>query len=156
MMPALSRSAMVVLVTVVCSLSLAAQGEKFEQKIAFGVDKALTVNGTAGPVKVATLKITDLGRGYSKGGLSLRSLTPPSELSTTLRFALDVNNPTKEEWQVTFTLELLDKDGKVIDRLTKKENYDNESKVLTLEHPVLEYVMPLVTDVKISLQGKKE
>jgi hypothetical protein len=144
-----------VTLAVFCSLPLAAQGDRSEQKVAFEVDKTQMLNGVAGPVKVATLKITDLGRGYSRGGLSLRSVSPPSELSTTLRFALDVSNPTKEEWQVTFTIELLDKSGKVIDRTTKKENYDNESKLLQIEHPLLEYVMPMVTDVKVTLQGRK-
>ena len=78
-----------------------------------------------------------------------------SELSTTLRFAFEVNNPTREEWQVEFTIELMDKSGKVIDRLTKKEDYDNEQKVLNVEHPLLEYVMPMVSDVRITLQGRK-
>jgi hypothetical protein len=136
-------------------LSLPAQGDRFEQKQAFALDKPLLIDGTAGPVKVTTLKITDLGRGYKPGGVSLRNIVTPSELSTTLRFAFDVNNPTKEEWQVTFTIELLDKSGKVIDRVTKKENYDNETQRLHVEHPLLEYVMPMVSDVKITLQGKK-
>jgi hypothetical protein len=137
------------------AMPLVAQGDRFEQKLAFEIDKSLPLNGVAGPVKVPTLKIANLGRGYSRGGISLRSVNQASELSTTLRFSFEVNNPTREEWQVEFTIELMDKSGKVIDRLTKKEDYDDEQKVLTVEHPLLEYVMPMVSDVRITLQGRK-
>jgi hypothetical protein len=142
-------------VALVWSLPLLAQGEKFEVKQPFALEKPVLLDGMVGPVKVTTMKITDLGRGYKPGGVSLRNIVTPSELSTTLRFSLDVNNPTKEEWLVTFTIELLDKSGKVIDRVTKKENYDNETQRLNIEHPLLEYVLPMVSDVKVTLQGKK-
>ena len=56
------------------TLPLVAQGDRFEQKLAFEIDKSLPLNGVAGPVKVPTLKITNLGRGYSRGGISLRSV----------------------------------------------------------------------------------
>jgi hypothetical protein len=143
-------------VALALTMPLAAQGDRFEQKLAFEIDKSLPLNGTAGPVKVPTLKILNLGRGYSRGGISLRSVNQASELSTTLRFSFEVNNPTREEWQVEFTIEMMDKSGKVIDRLSKKENYDDEQKVLNIEHPLLEYVMPMVSDVRITLQGRKQ
>lgn len=137
------------------ALPLAAQADRNEQKVPFEIDKAQPMTGVAGPVKITSLKVINLGRGYSRGGISLRS-APPSELSTTLRFAFDVNNPTKEEWDVTFTVELMDKAGKVIDRVAKKENYEDESDVLTIEHPLLEYVVPMITEVRVTLQGKRK
>jgi hypothetical protein len=149
------RTLLVALVMLTSLLPLLAQGDRFEKTQSFALDKALLLEGTAGPVRVTTLKVTDLGRGYNRGGISLRTTASPSELSTTLRFAFDVNNPTREEWQVTFTIELLDKSGKVIDRITKKEEYDNEMKVLNIEHPLLEYAVPLIGDVKVTLQGRK-
>lgn len=136
--------------------ALAAQGEtKAEKTVAYGVDKAIPLDSTVGPVKITTLRITDLGRGYGRGGLSLRSVRPPSELTTTLRFAFEVNNPIEEEWDVTFTVDLLDREGKVIDRASKTENYEEEAAVLTIEHPLIEYALPLVSQVKVSLQGRK-
>jgi hypothetical protein len=137
------------------ALPLLAQGDRVEQKLAFEVDKSLPLNGMVGPVKIPTLKVINLGRGYSRGGISLRTGNQPSELSTTLRFTFEVNNPMKEEWQVEFNVELLDKSGKVIDRFSKKEEYDNEAKALNIEHSLLEYVIPLVSDVKITLQGRR-
>jgi hypothetical protein len=140
---------------VLCALPLAAQADKFDKKVAFEFDKALTLDGVAGPVKISSVKITNLGRGYSRGGISFRSAGPPSELSTVLRFVFDVNKPTDDEWDVTFTVELLDKSGKVIDRTSKKENYEHEATTLTIEHPLLEYVVPLVSELRITLQGRR-
>ena len=132
-----------------------AQGDKFEKSIPFQIDKGVALEATVGPVKISGLKITNLGRGYGRGGLSFRSASPPSELSTTLRFAFDVDNPMEEEWDVTFTVELLDKSGKVIDRATKRENYEDEAKVLNLEHSIIEYALPLVSEVRVTLQGRR-
>jgi hypothetical protein len=132
---------------------LDAQAERFEGKLAFKIDDSQPVNGAVGPVKVSTVKITNLGRGYGRGGFGPK-MSMPSELSTVIRFAFDVNNPQDTEWEVTFTLELLDKSGKVIDRATKKEGYEGEAKIFNFDHPVLEYVLPMVTDVRITLQGR--
>ena len=126
-----------------------------EQNVPFEADKSHALTTVAGPVKVTSLKMTNLGRGYSRGGISLRSVSPPSELSTTLRLAFDVNNPAREEWDVTFTVEFIDKAGKVIDRASKKENYENESGVLTIEHPLLEYVLPMISTMRVSVAGRK-
>jgi len=56
---------------------------------------------------------------------------------------------------VTFTVEFIDKAGKVVDRTSKKENYDNESAKLTMEHPLLEYVLPMISDVRVTVLGRK-
>ena len=42
-----------------------------------------------------------------------------SETSTTIRGHFLAENPTADDWQVTFTLEFLDKSGKIIDRVTR-------------------------------------
>ena len=132
-----------------------AQGDKFEKNVPFQIDKGVPLEAAVGPVKITGLKITNLGRGYGRGGISFRSASPPSELSTTLRFAFDVDNPADEEWDVTFTVELLDKGGKVIDRATKTENYEDEAKALNIEHSLIEYVLPLIADVRVTLQGRR-
>jgi hypothetical protein len=134
---------------------LDAQDNRFEKAVPFKVDSTETLSATVGPVKIASLKVTNLGRGYSRGGFSLRSANPPSELSTTLRFAFEVDNPVDEEWDVSFTVELLDKAGKVIDRATKTENYEEEAKVLNIEHAIIEYALPLIGDMRVTLQGRR-
>ena len=135
--------------------ALTAQGNRYEKQVPFQLDTGASLDGAVGPVKITTLKITNLGRGYGRGGFSLRSASPPSELSTTLRFAFDVNNPEDEEWDVTFTVELLDKSGTVIDRTSKRENYEDEGDVLNIEHSIIEYVLPMISEVRVTLQGRR-
>lgn len=130
-----------------------AQAERFEGKLPFKVDESQAVNGFVGPVKVTTLKITNLGRGYGRGGFGPKMNTP-SELTTVMRLAFDVNNPKDDDWEVTFTIELLDKAGKVIDRAAKKEHFEEEAKIYNFDHPVLEYVLPMVAEVRVTLQGR--
>jgi hypothetical protein len=132
---------------------LGAQAERFEGKLTFKMDESQPVNGAVGPVKVTTVKITNLGRGYGRGGFGPKMNTP-SELSTVIRLAFDVNNPQDVDWEVTFTVELLDKAGKVIDRAAKKEHYEGEAKIFNFDHPILEYVLPMVTEVRVTLQGR--
>ena len=132
-----------------------AQGDRFEKTIPFQIDTSVPLESVTGPVKVTNLKITNMGRGYGRGGFGLRSANPPSELSTTLRFAFDVDNPADEEWDVTFTVELMDKSGKVIDRASKTENYEGEAKVLNLDHSIIEYVLPMIADVRVTLQARR-
>lgn len=128
---------------------------RFEKTFAYAVDKTEMLTAVVGPVKIGTVKVTNMGRGYGRGGFGIRSANPPSELATTLRFAFEVDNPKDEEWDVTFTVELLDKAGKVIDRATKRENYEDEAKALNLDHAILEYVLPMVTEVRITLEGRR-
>lgn len=131
--------------------SASAQADRFEKVVPFRIDESLRLDAQLGPAKVPTLKISNLGRGYGRGGRLARN--QPSEGSTTLRFAFDVNNPG-EDWELTFTIELRDKAGKVIDRVTKSENFEEEAKVYNVDHPILEYVVPMIAEVQVTIRGR--
>jgi hypothetical protein len=133
----------------------AARGDRFEGRLPFKIDQSQPVNATVGPVKVTTLKVTNLGRGYGRGGFGPK-MSAPSELSTTIRLAFDVDNPRDEDWELTFTVELLDKAGKIVDRAAKKENFDGEAKVFNFDHPLIEYALPMVAEVRVTLQARRD
>ena len=135
--------------------AVSTQGNRFETKVPYEIDKSIPLTSVTGPVKVSNLKITNLGKGYGRGGISFRSASPPSELATTLRFTFDVDNPANEEWDITFTVELLDKSGKVIDKASKKENYEDEAKPLNIEQSIIEYVLPLIAEVRVTIEGRR-
>ena len=42
----------------------------------------------------------------------------------------------------------------MIDRATKKENWEEQAEIWNFDHPILEYVLPMVADVKISMSGR--
>jgi hypothetical protein len=132
--------------------SAAAQTNRFEKTISYKIDESTKLDAKVGPVMIDNVKVTNMGRGFGRGGFGPKGMQP-SEGSTTLRLAFDVNNPG-EEWELTFTVEFLDKAGKVIDRATKKGSWKEEAKIWNFDHPILEYVLPFITDVKLSVSGR--
>lgn len=146
----------VVLAVAAVSLSAQSRTARFTQTIPFALPKTTNLDAVVGPVKITTLDLTDLGRGYSAGNIAarMRGNGSASEVSTTVRSVLAVDNPTGDEWELTLTLEFLDKNGKVVDKLTKKNEYDDETAKWTIEHPLLEYVVPLITQVRITVDGR--
>jgi hypothetical protein len=129
-----------------------AQTNRTEKTIPYKLDQSQKLDAKVGPVMIDNVKITNMGRGFGRGGFGPKGMQP-SEGSTTLRLAFDVNNPG-EDWEITFVVEFLDKNGKVIDRATKKENWEEQAEIWNFDHPILEYVLPQVADVKISMSGR--
>jgi hypothetical protein len=138
------------------SMPLAAQDNRSDQSVPLEFGKAHALTTVAGPVKIKSLTMANLGKGYARTVFGVRTTAAPSELTTTVRLVLDVDNPVEEDWEVTFTVEFMDKAGKVVDRTSKKENYDDETAKMTFEHPLLEYVVPLISDVRITVLGRKK
>ena len=130
----------------------AAQTNRFDKTFHFQIDEAAKLDAKVGPVKIDNVKVTNMGRGFGRGGFGPKGMQP-SEGSTTLRLAFDVNNPG-EDWEVAFSIEFLDKAGKVIDRVTRKHGWKEEAEIYKIDHPILEYVLPMISDVKISLSGR--
>ena len=129
-----------------------AQTNRVEKTLPYRLDQSQKLDAKVGPVMIDNVKITNMGRGFGRGGFGPKGMQP-SEGSTTLRLAFDVNNPG-EDWEITFVVEFLDKSGKVIDRATKKENWEEEAEIWNFDHPILEYVLPQVADIRISMSGR--
>ena len=127
-----------------------------ERVVDYAPGKPATLNARVGPVNVQSVEFSDRGKVSPPTGLSRISAGPGtgSEASTAIRSHFLVENPTADEWQVTFTLEFLDKDGKVIDRVTKKSSWEGEAKPLDLDHPLLTYVLPAIAQVRIKLEAR--
>ena len=73
---------------------------------------------------------------------------------TTIRGHFLVENPSADEWEVTFILEFLDKSGKLIDKATRKSSWEGEAKPFDFDHAILQYVVPSIAQVRISLEGR--
>ena len=72
-------------VLVAISLSAVAQGDRSEKRFAFQIDRSESLAVTIGRSRSAASK-SPPGPRYGRGGINLRSASPPSELSTTLRW----------------------------------------------------------------------
>jgi hypothetical protein len=143
------------------SASVAAQGGgslSAERTVEYKTAKTIELKAQVGPVKVHSVEFQNLGRGYGQGGFSskMRGGGTGSEVTTTIRSHFLVENPDSDEWEVTFVIEYLDKNGKVIDRVTKKSSWEGEAKPFDFDHQLLEYVLPAIDQVKIKLEARKD
>lgn len=121
-----------------------------ERTVPFRMSGSHTIGAQVGPVKVSSVRFSDRGH-----PLTLPLVGPrASELSTTLRASFDVENPKAEDWQVKFSLEFLDREGKIIDRGDKSGNFEAEAKTQDVDHVLLSYVVPFIDRVRIRLEAK--
>jgi hypothetical protein len=126
-----------------------------ERVVDYTTGTRLPLSAKVGAVHIQSVEFTDRGRGSSRGGLA--GIVPRgtvSETSTTIRAHFVVENPAADEWEVTFTLELLDKSGKLIDRAVKKSKWEGEAKPFDFDHAILQYVVPSIAQVRITLEGR--
>lgn len=126
---------------------------RFEKTVSWTTGKLIDVGATVGPVRIGKVEFSNEG----KGGGSIASRFRgggASDTQTTLRATFDGENPKEDEWVVTFTLELLDRNGKLIDRMTGKEGFEGEAKTARIDHPILEYVVPMIDKVRIKLEAR--
>ena len=139
------------------TLALAAQethGLSAERSFDFRTGKVFDVTAQIGQVRIASVEFQNLGRGYGQGKFAGRLRGTESEASTTIRVHILAENLTTENWEVSFTLEFLDKNGKLIDRVTKKSKWDHEAKPYDLDHELLDYVVPMIGQIRVKLEGK--
>jgi hypothetical protein len=130
---------------------------RFEKTVDYKLGKLIELNTTVGPVRVSKVEFSQpegtsvkesiVGRIRGGGGGS-------SETQGTFRASFDSENPEEDEWVVTYTLDLLDSKGKLIDRIVQSEGLEGEAKVVNIDHSTLKYVLPFVDKVKIRLEAR--
>ena len=125
-----------------------------ERVVDYEPGKAVPLDVKLGPVTVQSVEFSDRGRAGSGGLGSLVRGTTVSEMSTTIRARFLAENATADEWEVTFTLEFIDESGKLIDRATKKSTWEGQAKPTDLDHPILQYVVPSISRVRIKMEAR--
>ena len=130
---------------------------RFEKTVDYKLGKLIELNATVGPVRVSKVEFSQpeggsvkdsiVGRIRGGGGGS-------SETQATFRAGFDSENPEEDEWVVTYTLDLLDNRGKLIDRIVQSEGLEGEAKVVNVDQATLKYVLPFVDKVKIRLEAR--
>ena len=131
-----------------------AEGLRFEGSVPYKLDTPLEVGAKVGPVTILTVTFSQAESGHVGSKIVGKLRRGEQGLQGVLKLAFEGENPTKEEWEVTFTIELLDREGKVIDRFDRSTDFQGEAKTYTTEHPILLYVLPLIHTVKLDIKGK--
>ena len=143
-------------------LAIAAAGSaqerslRFEKTVDYQLGKLIELNATVGPVRIARVEFSQPEGGSMKDSIvgRIRGGGGSSETQGTLRAGFDSENPEEDEWVVTYTLDLLDDKGRLIDRIVKSEGLEGEAKVVNVDHAILKYVLPFVDKVKIRLEAR--
>ena len=134
----------------------AAEGSlRFEKTVPFQRERLINLGAQVGPVRVSQVQFQTGGSGGGGIGGSIRARMQggDSDTLTNLTASFDSENPKDQEWVVTYTLELLDANGKLIDRFSRKESFEGEADVVKAERSILTYVVPMIAKVRIKLEA---
>ena len=127
---------------------------KADRTVDFRSARTMDLKATVGPVRVASVEFTDLGKSVTSGRLGRLRVGNDSEASTVLKGRIQAENPSTDEWAVTFTIEFLDKSGAVVDKITKRSTWEGEAKAYDFEHPILAYAVPFIERIRIAMEAK--
>ncbi len=144
----------VILCLALAAAASAQEGDlRFEKTVTWQTGKLIPLDAVVGPVKIGKVELSNEGRGGGSIATRIRG-GGSSDTESVLRATFDGENPKEDEWVVTFTLELLDAKGKLIDRATGKEGFEGEAKNARVEHAILDYVVPMIAKVRIKLEAQ--
>lgn len=130
---------------------------RFEKTVDYQLGKLIPLNATVGPVRVAKVELSQPAGGSMKESIMGRVRGgggDSAETHATVRASFDSENPDEEEWVVTYTLDLLDSKGKLIDRIVGSQGLEGEAKVVNVDGSTLRYVLPFIDKVKIRLEAR--
>jgi hypothetical protein len=123
---------------------------RFNKTFSFVTDDPIEVNAQVGPVTISSIEFKEVGLSTKR---RLFKKKQDESIQTGILAAIQGENPTKDEWDVTFTIDLLDKNGKLIDRMRDTEEFEGEAKVHEFQHTTLAYVMSLIDKVEITIEA---
>jgi hypothetical protein len=158
-MPRPTALAALALLASVATAGTAQEGSlRFERTVSFQRGETISLGARFGPVGVANVRFAVDEAGGGGGGIrdSILSRVPgrDPETTATISASFDTENPTEDEWEVTYTLDFLDRSGKLIDRGSDKEGFEGEAASHTVSHSTLRYVVPAIARVRIRLEAK--
>jgi hypothetical protein len=126
---------------------------RFEKTVAWQTGKLIDLNAVVGPVRIGKVEFANEGKGGGSIASRIRG-GGASDTQTLLRATFDGESSKEDEWVVTFTLELLDAKGRLIDRGSGKESFEGEAKNARIDHAILDYVVPMIAKVRIKLEAR--
>lgn len=151
----LATATLLSLITTASPASAQERSLRFEKTVDWQLGKLINLNATVGPVKVAKVEFAQPEGGSVKDSIVGRIRGGgSSETQATVRASFDSENPEEDEWVVTYTLDLLDSKGRLIDRIVKSEGLEGEAEVVQIDHSTLKYVLPFISKVKIRLEAR--
>jgi len=120
----------------------------FETSVNFEPVKKIALDGRAGDIELQAVEFTISA---AKGGMLG---TSDADLKATIGVLLACATEAEKKAKFDLTIQFIDAEGNVIDRVDNGIGLKSGSKTIETKHTTLKYVVPLIKSVKISAVAK--
>lgn len=120
----------------------------FEASVDFEPVKKIAIDGRAGEIELRAVEFTVSA---AKGGVLG---TSDADLKATIGVLLDCATEAEKKAKINLTVQFVDAEGNVIDRVDNGISLKSGSKTIETKLTTLKYVVPLIASAKISAVAK--
>jgi hypothetical protein len=123
-------------------------GLSYETTVDFELLKSIALDGRAGEIDFRGVEFT---ASSAKGGVFG---TTDADIKTNIAVMLDCATEAEKKAKFDLTIQFLDVEGALVDRITDSASFKSGSKTLEFKHTTLRYAVPLIKTVKITAVAK--
>jgi hypothetical protein len=120
----------------------------FETTVDFELVKSIALDGRAGEIEFRGVEFI---ASSAKGGVFG---TSDADIKTNLSVMLDCSTEAEKKAKFDLTIQFLDGEGTLVDRITDSASFKNGSKTLEFKHTTLKYAVPMIKTAKITAVAK--
>ncbi len=120
----------------------------FETTVDFELVKSIPLEGKAGAFEFRGVEFI---ANSAKGGVFG---TSDADIKTTLAVMLDCSTEAEKKAKFDLTIQFLDAEGTLVDRITDSASFKSGSKTLEFKHTTLKYAVPMIKTAKITAVAK--
>lgn len=144
-------------ITLLISASAFADGRlKQDKSVRWSTDKSASIDLEVGPIFVGEVDFSVNSSESSNKRSFVRRMKGNDfgDTHSSITASFDAENPKEDEWVLTVVIELVDKNGKVIDRFEGDEDLEGQAKTVEINRQILSYVIPLIHTVNIEFTSR--
>jgi hypothetical protein len=120
----------------------------FETTVDFELVKSIALDGRAGEIEFRGVEFI---ASSAKGGVFG---TSDADIKTNLSVMLDCSTEAEKKAKFDLTIQFLDGEGTLVDRITVSASFKSGSKTLEFKHTTLKYAVPMIKTAKITAVAK--
>lgn len=120
----------------------------FETTVDFELVKSIALDGRAGEIEVRGVEFI---ANSAKGGVFG---TSDADIKTNISVMLDCATEAEKKAKFDLTIQFLDAEGALVDRITDSASFKSGSKTLEFKLTTLKYAVPLIKTAKITAVAK--
>ena len=120
----------------------------FETSVDFELVKSIVLEGRAGEIEFRGVEFI---ASSAKGGVFG---TSDADIKTNIAVMLDCSTEAEKKAKFDLTIQFLDGEGTLVDRINDSASCKSGSKTLEFKHTTLKYAVPLIKTAKITVVAK--